>query len=203
MINDDFRENLICELEEMENDLDQISNEEEIEKPKIYICLFPPHDIPTFKIIYNDNNYSLQISCSCKRKEIMTFKDAFDLLLQEYKKIINYDDYYKCSRRNHEGNNYKYYCEICNTNLCELCMKKFKTCPHRDLFDMYQSYSQYLKEGESILNKLNTYVNIDPYIPKLFGIIYDNFKELKTNYSYFDIIKQYNKFIKQNKFEQK
>ena len=180
------------------NPSNQAQNEDEINKPKIYLCFQPPHDIPTFNILNNKNSYSLVVSCSCNRNEIMTFENAFITLVHDYDGIFNYDDYFKCSRRNHESKNFKYYCPKCKQNLCELCLKKFKTCPHGELnlFNFLQNHNQYLQKGEEILSRLKKCKkNIDPYILKLFGVIYDNFMKFRTNYSYFDIINIYYAFI--------
>ena len=202
MIDDSF-DNLINRLNDYYDQQLLLSNQNEhkVDKKKMYLCKYYPHDIPTFTIIYNNNVYSLKLSCLCKeRNEVFTFEEAFKNLVFDYGENINYDNYFNCHETDHEGHLLLYYCKICKKNLCDLCFKKFRKCSHLppDVFIFKQKYRQYLREGELILNKLNTYIHIDPYILKLFEVIYNNFKDIYNNYSYYDIINKYNELLSNN-----
>ena len=177
----------------------QTPNEPINNNKKMYICNITPHDIPTFDILYDNKShpFKLKLSCLCKRNEEYSFEDAFHNLIEEFKSNKNYDNYHKCNFTGHKTNQFKYYCKKCKRNLCNLCFTKFKICPHgqEDLFLFNKKYNDYLQKGELILNQLNAFNHIDPYIEKLFKGIYDNFKEYKNNYSYFDIINKYEELI--------
>ena len=203
MIDDYSIENLINKLNDYcdQQLLLSAQNEPKIQKKKMYLCKYIPHDIPTFKIIDNNNVYYLKLSCLCKaRNETFTFEEAFNNLVFDYGENINYDNYFNCQETDHEGKLFLYYCKICKKNLCDLCFSKFKKCSHvpPDIFIFKQKYREYVKEGELILNKLNTNLNIDPYIKKLFEVIYNNFKEIYNNYSYYDIINKFNELVSNN-----
>ena len=106
-MNDDSFDNLINQLNNYCDQQLLLSNQnkEKINKKKMYLCKYYPHDIPTFKIIFNNNVYSLKLSCLCKeRNETFTFEEAFNKLVFDYGENINYDNYFNCQETDHEGN---------------------------------------------------------------------------------------------------
>lgn len=201
MYNDEESNNMIQELEKFFQESLNNSPPKEEEKKKIYLCIYEILDIPRFNFYLDGNINKLKLSCLCKREDELSFEQAFLQLTFDYDKHRNYDDYFFCQIPGHENNEFKYYCEKCQKNLCCLCIEKFKVCPHNDnyLFNFNQNYNNFIDIGESIKNQLNI-INIDPFIPRLFDVIYDNFKEYKNNYSYFYIIKKYNEFIANKNF---
>lgn len=178
------------------------SSEKEEKKKKIYLCKYTKLDIPKFDFILDGNINKLKLSCLCNFNYELSFERVFSEYIVDYDKQRNYDDYFFCQLPGHDNNEFKYYCEECKKNLCSLCNEKFKVCPHNEdyLFNFNQNYDDYIGFGQSIKNELNEKKSIDPFISKLFDVIFENFIEFKNNYSYFYIIKKYKEFIFKNKF---
>ena len=166
---------------------------------KIFICnQNGKYHIPMLDVFFEENKYKLKLSCSCKIEEVLSFQDAFNDLVKDFDRIGNYENCFRCKRTGHDNNEYKYYCKKCKKHLCTLCISKFKICPHKgnDLFMLQSEYQKYISIGESLQNKLNNLISIDNYIPKLFNVIFDNFKKYIYNYSYYYIINKFNDIFK-------
>ena len=181
----------------------QNQNTVELDEKKIYLCKFPPKSgIPIFDFFKIESKFKLRLSCLCKKEEELSFEEAFKKYVDNYQEKVDYTDYFECKEPGHGNNRFEYYCPICKLNLCSLCFQKFRICPHtdREIFSLNQRFEDYKEDGLNIKNRLNNYNNIDPYMKKLYDVIYDNFIEFKNNYSYFDIIKKYNELISNNNF---
>ena len=203
MNNDDESNNVWQQFEQFIQEKILVNSPaKEEQKKKMYLCKYIKLDIPKFDIFFVDNKPKLRLSCLCNNNYELSFEQVFLNYTVDYDIKRNYDDYFFCQLPGHDNNEFECYCEICKKNLCSLCNKKFRVCPHKEdyLFNFNQNYEDYKVFGQSIKNELNKKKNIDPFISKLFDVIYDNFNEYKNNYSYFYIIKNYKEFIFDRKF---
>ena len=173
----------------------------ELQEKKIYLCRYPSKfGIPIFDIYKNEDKFKLKLSCLCERTDELSFEEAFNKLVDNYGEHVDYTDYFECKEPGHDNNQFEYYCSICKLNLCCLCLQKFRICPHKNIFSFNQKFKDFKDDGLEIKNILNNYNNIDPYIKKLYDVIYDNFIEFKSNYSYYYIINKYKVLISNNNF---
>ena len=181
--------------------LRQNINAIQFNEKKIYLCKYPSKfGIPIFEIFKIKDKFKLKLSCLCERVDELSFEEAFNKLVDKYGDHVDYTDYFECKEPGHDNNQFEYYCPICKLNLCSLCFRKFRICPHTNIFSFDQRFEDFKDDGLKIKNILGNCNNIDPYIKKLFDVIYDNFIEFRSNYSYFYIIKKYNELISNNNF---
>lgn len=179
-------------------------NTVDLHEKKVYLCKFPPKfGIPIIEILKNEDKLKLRLSCLCSRIEELSFEETFNKYVDNYGEKVDYTDYFECKEPGHDNNKFEYFCPICNLNLCVLCFRKFRICPHthKDIISLDNNkFKDFKEDGLEIKNKLNNYKNIDPYISKLYNVIYDNFIQFKFNYSYYDIINTFKKLIANSNF---
>ena len=158
MNNDDESNNVWQQFEQFIQEKILVNSPaKEEQKKKMYLCKYIKLDIPKFDIFFVDNKPKLRLSCLCNNNYELSFEQVFLNYTVDYDIKRNYDDYFFCQLPGHDSNEFECYCEICKKNLCSLCNKKFRVCPHKEdyLFNFNQNYEDYKVFGQSIKNELN------------------------------------------------
>ena len=130
-----------------------------------------------------DNYFKIKV---CDNKKEYIFKRPVVGLVDKLEEIFKENSFDICKGNDLHNKKYKFYCKLCNKNICSECSKNHNH--HQQyLFSFDQWFQFYLIEGEKIHRKLNEYPIIDD--PYIFNLAYYYFANGKfNNYTVFSII---------------
>lgn len=128
----------------------------------------------------------------------MSFNTVLKLLVDNLGERVKIDDFYLCKKDSHLNKNYKYYCLNCRQNLCSKCLQE--TNSHSEHNILY--YPQLEKNIEEMAYRISHKIkrfNINKDLKDIFLLIYDYYLKNPINYSYIQIIKEFDRYLNEGK----